>query len=142
MKKLVLLFVAMFALSVGAFANNYEINDNDVDALFATATEVSSQEINAFGAGSLMMANSGSSATSLNKPNPWAAFALCWVVGGFGIHRHYLGTSSNMWALYFFTCGGIFGIVTTVDWFVLLIDGVVNKNIDKYVDNEKFFMWA
>lgn len=59
MKKLVLLFVAMFALSVGAFANNYEINDNDVDALFATATEVSSQEINAFGAGSLMMANSG-----------------------------------------------------------------------------------
>ena len=140
MKKLVLLFVAMFALSVGAFANNYEINDNDVDALFATATEVSSQEINAFGAGSLMMANSGSSATSLNKPNPWAAFALCWVVGGFGIHRHYLGTSGAMWAIYTFTCGGIFGIVPLVDWVVLLI-GAVDNNIKPYVNNKSFFMW-
>ncbi len=140
MKKLVLLFVAMFALSVGAFANNYEINDNDVDALFATATEVSSQEINAFGAGSLMMANSGSSATSLNKPNPWAAFALCWVVGGFGIHRHYLGTSGAMWAIYTFTCGGIFGIVPLVDWVVLLI-GAADNNIKPYVNNKSFFMW-
>ena len=140
MKKLVLLFVARFALSVGAFANNYEINDNDVDALFATATEVSSQEINAFGAGSLMMANSGSSATSLNKPNPWAAFALCWVVGGFGIHRHYLGTSGAMWAIYTFTCGGIFGIVPLVDWVVLLI-GAADNNIKPYVNNKSFFMW-
>ena len=140
MKKLVLLFVAMFALSIGAFANNYEINDNDVDALFATATEVSSQEINAFGAGSLMMANSGSSATSLNKPNPWAAFALCWVVGGFGIHRHYLGTSNLMFGLYIVTCGGIFGVVPFVDWVVLLI-GAANDNIRPYVGNTKFFMW-
>ncbi|MFA7082215.1 MAG: TM2 domain-containing protein [Bacteroidales bacterium] len=140
MKKLVLLFVAMFALSVGAFANNYEINDNDVDALFATATEVSSQEINAFGAGSLMMANSGSSAAYLNAPNPWAAFALCWVVGGFGIHRHYLGTSSSMWAIYTFTCGGIFGIVPLVDWVVLLI-GAADNNIKPFVNNKSFFMW-
>ncbi|HQB78543.1 MAG TPA: NINE protein [Tenuifilaceae bacterium] len=69
-------------------------------------------------------------------------FFIPFPVGGFGIHRHYLGTKGSMWAIYFFTCGGIFGIVPMVDWIVILVDGILNKNIDKYTNNEKFFMWA
>jgi hypothetical protein len=42
---------------------------------------------------------------------------------------------------YIFTCFGIFGIVPLVDWIVLLI-GLVNDDISKYEDNDKFFMWA
>ncbi|MCK9162957.1 MAG: TM2 domain-containing protein [Bacteroidales bacterium] len=140
MKRFFLLFVAIFALSTVTFADKYEINDADVDALFATATQVSSQEINAFGTGALMMANSAANAAYLNAPNPWAAFALCWFFGGFGIHRHYMGTKSSMWAIYTFTCGGIFGVVPFVDWVVLLI-GAADGNIRPYVNNKKFFMW-
>ncbi len=139
MKKLVLLFVAMFSLSSVTFAEKYEINDNDVDALFATATEVAYQEINAFATGA-MMANNASGSAYLNAPNPWAAFAICTVVGSLGIHRHYLGTSNLMFGLYIVTCGGIFGVVPFVDWVVLLI-GAANDNIRPYVGNTKFFMW-
>ena len=87
-----------------------------------------------------MMANSSSNSAYISYPNPWAAFAICWVVGHFGIHRRYLGTKSSMWAIYTFTCGGIFGIVPMVDWVVLLI-GAANNNIRPYVNNKNFFMW-
>lgn len=140
MKKMILFFIAIFALSTATFADKYEINDNDVDALFASATEISFQEINSFEPSSLMMANSSSNSAYISSPNPWAAFAICWVVGPFGIHRHYLGTKSSMWAIYTFTCGGIFGIVPMVDWVVLLI-GAANNNIRPYVNNKNFFMW-
>jgi hypothetical protein len=44
------------------------------------------------------------------------------------------------WVGYILTCGGIFGIVPFVDWIVLLI-GLVEDDISKYVNNPKFFMW-
>lgn len=139
MKKLVLLFCTLFALSTAAFADKYEVNEQKVNALFASATEVSPQDINLFGS-SLMNTTSNNNAASFNSPNPWAAFAICFIVGEFGIHRHYLGTSNYMWALYTFTCGGIFGIVPFVDWIVLLV-GAAQNDIGKYVNNDKFMMW-
>jgi TM2 domain-containing membrane protein YozV len=69
------------------------------------------------------------------------SWIICWVVGEFGVHRHYLGTKPTMWAIYTFTVCGIFGIVPFVDWWVLLIDGIINDNISPYQNNEKFFMW-
>jgi TM2 domain-containing membrane protein YozV len=87
-----------------------------------------------------MSSASGANASLASNPNPWVSFALCWVVGGFGVHRHYMGTKSSMWAIYTFTCGGIFGIVTFVDWIVLLI-GAIDGDISKYVNNNSFFMW-
>lgn len=140
MKKLILCFMAMVALSTVTFADKYQVNDKDVDALFASATEVSAQEINAFGTGALMMTNSSCSTANLSRPDPWVAFAICTVVGEFGIHRHYLGTSDYMWALYTFTCGGIFGIIPFVDWVVLLV-GAAKDDIRGYVNNNKFIMW-
>jgi hypothetical protein len=52
-----------------------------------------------------------------------------------------LGTKGSMWAIYTFTCGGIFGVVPLVDFFVLIADGIVKENISKYENNESFFMW-
>jgi TM2 domain-containing membrane protein YozV len=118
-----------------SFASMYKMDHDAVDVLFAEAVEISSS----LDAASLFNAT-GTNAVLSNSPNPWVAFAICWVVGGFGVHRHYLGTSGSMWALYTFTCGGIFGIVTFVDWVVLLI-GAANDDISKYVNNTSFFMW-
>ena len=70
------------------------------------------------------------------------SWIVCWVIGGFGIHRYVLGTKPSMWAIYTFTVCGIFGIVPFVDFWVLLIDGLILQNGDKYIDNEKFFMWT
>ncbi len=74
-----------------------------------------------------------------SKKSPVVAFILCWAVGSLGIHRFYLGTKTMTGVGYILTCGGL-GIVTFVDWIVLLI-GVIEDDVKKYVDNPRFFMW-
>lgn len=48
----------------------------------------------------------------------WAAFFLCWFLGGLGAHKFYLG-KTGMGFLYLFT-GGLFGIGWFIDFFSLL----------------------
>jgi len=112
--------------------SSYKVDHSSIDAIIDNAVEISL----------LNAAFDFNSSTALlsASPEPWVAFALCWVVGWCGIHRHYLGSKDTMWALYFFTCGGVFGIVTFVDWVVLLV-GAINEDVSKYVDNPKFIMW-
>lgn len=145
MKKALVVLVAVLAMSFGAFAanDNYEINDEAIENAFAEAVEVSADEINA--TGSMFVTNLGVETPNMvnlnaKSVNPWGAFALCWLLGEFGIHRHYMGTKPSMWAIYTFTCGGIFGIVPVVDWVVLLV-GAIQDDISEYIDNDSFFMW-
>lgn len=137
MKK-VLSFVFFLAIAFGASANSYKIDDDAVDDLFATVEVMSTADIS-YPSLAGTAANSNLAVSSSNV-NPWAAWAICWVVGGFGIHRMYLGSDDMMWLYYTVTCGGIFGIVTLVDWVVLLI-GAANDDISQYIDNPKFIMW-
>jgi len=116
-----------------SYASEYTVDNASIDALIANAVEIGVLE------SSLPYGVNETNAT-LSSKDPWVAFAVCFIVGGFGVHRHYLGTKSGMWAIYTFTCGGIFGIVTFVDWVVLLV-GAINEDIAKYVGNPDFFMW-
>ena len=120
-------------------ASVYLLDEKAIETVIGQATELElatlNQNLNAIANGL-----NGGTSISASDPNPWVAFAVCWVVGEFGVHRHYLGTKSNMWALYTFTCCGIFGVVPFVDWIVLLV-GAIKDDISKYVGNESFFMW-
>lgn len=138
MKKILVVLVVLFGIinlaSANGVSNKYQVNDTELTQEFNSAQKI---EISNLDFGAL-----NAPATMYYKQKDAAiATLICWLVGGFGIHRHYLGTKSNMWATYTFTCCGIFGIVPLVDFFVLLIDGVINDKVDKYIDNEDFFMW-
>ena len=135
MKKFLFASVLIFSAAFSSFSSNYKVNDVAVDNLLANATEVSVIDMMGISA-----ANTSASATLASK-DAVVATVVCFFVGGFGIHRHYLGTKGSMWAIYTFTCGGIFGIVPLVDFFVLIADGIVKENISKYEGNESFFMW-
>ena len=144
MKKIIIVFVAVFVSMGSLFANDsYKLDDSQVSAMFNSATETSASVMSAdFAALTNMMATT----SSINSGNTTTTVLIAWVVdcflGGFGIHRYVLGTKGSMWAIYTFTVCGIFGIVPAIDWFVLLIDGLILKNGDKYIDNDKFFMWT
>ena len=120
-------------------ASTYKLDDASIDVVIANAEEISPDFATITDASNLLVATSSANAT-LSAKNPWAAWVICWFLGEFGIHRHYMGTSGSMWALYTFTCCGIFGIVPAVDWVVLLI-GAIKDDIRKYENNTKFFMW-
>ena len=144
MKKLALLVAAIFAMSFSSFAevDPYVANDNAIEQAFAAAEEVSFNNMDILadqpilGSANTMSVNNA----AFGSANPWGAWALCTFLGGFGIHRHYMGTSNWMWAIYTFTVFGIFGVVPFVDWVVLLV-GAIENNIGSYTGNDKFFMW-
>jgi len=118
-------------------AENYVINDNAVEAVFAScdAAPVTLDYVN-----SILPNVPTEQAKVTGSSNAWVAFALAFIVGGLGVHRFYLGTATLTGIGYILTCGGIFGIVPFVDWIVLLV-GAINNDIGKYEDNTKFFMW-
>lgn len=139
MKKLILVIV-LFATVLcvkQVNASSYSVNEQAVDQLFATAVETSMVSINATELGSAASSVSSVAASS-NEKDAVVAIVLDFFLGGFGIHRFYLGTETLTGLGYIFTCGGIFGIVPLVDFIVLIID---NKDISPYINNPKFFMW-
>lgn len=136
MKKLVMIIAAVFGMAVAANAANYKVDNNAIDALIENAEEVMVLDV-----AEAAPAATNLPAVSQKEVQPAVALILNFIVGGFGIHRHYMGTAPGMWALYTFTLGGIFGIVTFVD-FIMLIIGTVDNDISRYINNRKFFMWA
>lgn len=135
MKKLFFTLIAVLAVAVSANAANYTVDDDAIDALIEASTEVSPL--------SLMPEAPVPAAASLSSgsKSPIASFIICTFLGGFGVHRHYMGTRPWMWAIYTFTFGGIFGVIPLVDW-VMLIVGLVDDDISAYCGNTKFIMWA
>jgi TM2 domain-containing membrane protein YozV len=66
------------------------------------------------------------------------ALILTATLGMLGVHRLYLGTKPWIPAIYLFTFGGCFFILPFIDFVVLLI----SKDISKFENNNKVFMWA
>lgn len=140
MKKLLTLFafVAIFASSQAkASTSEYTIDDQAVEAVFEQGIQLSATQL----LENLQVSDITNQAQIKQDKNPVVAFILAWFLGPFAIHRVYLGGTAVLIPAYIFTCFGIFGIVPLVDWVVLLI-GLVNDDISKYEDNDKFFMWA
>ncbi len=139
MKKfIVFILLIVSVLSVEKVsASAYSIDEGAIDQLFATATETSMISVNSNDFSAVSSDISSVLAVPREK-DAIVAIVLDFFLGGFGIHRFYLGTEVLTGVGYILTCGGIFGIVPLVDFIVLIID---NKDISPYIDNPKFFMW-
>ena len=138
MRKLSLLAVLILTLSWVSLADanhRYSIDEAAIDDLFATSQHVDPMSAfsGAFGTTALQGADHGK--------QPALAFALAWVLGPLGIHRFYLGTATMTGVGYILTLGGC-GIVATIDWIMLLIELIDEKNFENYVNNPRFFMWS
>lgn len=135
MKKLLVVLIAAFAACAVASAADYTINDAAIDAAIEASVEISPMD---------MMASvpvSAPASDSVSSKNDGVAIALTFVLGGLGIHRHYMGTSKWMWAAYTFTFGGIFGVVPLIDLIVEIVGLVDGSGLSQYYGNTKFFMW-
>ncbi len=128
-----MLFLCFGLFSIQSEASIYHIDHEAVDQMFAQAEQVDMLAMNS-------MAPMATTTTFVaQEKDPVIAFILAWFIGPLGIHRAYLGTSTGTIIGYILTLGGC-GIVAFVDWVVLLI-GMINNDISKYVDNPSFFMW-
>lgn len=137
MKNILVLILAI-VLTGFAYADGgkYKINDETVNQMFTNAPET-----NGFDFTVSPLTGNALPEQITGEKNPWVAWALTFTagVGICGIHRLYLGTKTGVFIAYLCTAGGC-GIVQTIDWVVLLI-GAINKDISKYIDNSKLFMF-
>lgn len=122
----------LFSISTLASTNKYRISDESVEAVFSSSTLITTELSTSVGFSTL-----GTDAVLAEK-NALVAILLDFFLGGLGIHRVYLGGKPALIAGYFFTCGGIFGIVPLIDLIVLAINF---DDISAYIGNNKFFMW-
>jgi TM2 domain-containing membrane protein YozV len=71
------------------------------------------------------------------KHKLFAALLAFPILGAFGFHRMYLGTSAGVPFLYIATIGGCFGILPFVDFVLILLC----KDVNTYAHNRRVFMW-
>ena len=129
-----LLLVLVASFGSKASTAMYRVNDESVEAAFAAAKPIT---VSLVSAGSLLTPLSGQKA--LEDKEVWLAVILNLFLGWIAVHRVYLGGTPILILGYLVTFFGIFGIVPLVDIIVLIIN---NANISKYVNNNRFFMWA
>lgn len=141
MKRLLIVLVAFFAITTVASANPYKLDEASVDFAIENAFAVSPYALLAEIPAQLPAGMPASATVSAGK-SPVGAILLTFFLGGFGVHRHYMGTRPWMWAIYTFTAGGIFGIVPFVDLIVEIVATVEDNSIARYCGNTSFFMWG
>jgi TM2 domain-containing membrane protein YozV len=73
-----------------------------------------------------------------NKKVIAALLAFPFPFGIVGLHRIYLGCAPYVPVAYIGSLGGVFGVLPFIDFCVLLLD----KDIDRYINNKKIFMWV
>ncbi len=138
------ILVCLLASTTTTYASiaQFKIDDTQIDQMMDNSEELNTASATSFD----FTANTGivlgaadNSVQVAGEKNAVVAFILAWFLGYLGIHRFYLGTKALTGVGYILTCGG-FGIVAFVDWVMLLI-GLVDNDISRYVNNPKFFMW-
>lgn len=73
-----------------------------------------------------------------NKKITAAILAFPFPFGIVGLHRIYLGTAPYVPIAYIGSVGGVFGILPFIDFCVIVLD----KDIERYNNNSKIFMWV
>ena len=143
MKRLftLLLLAGMLSISTFAAKSDYKLNSMKVNQMFENSMEVNFENIIGNSLNEMAMHKSAFIGDDVQTAVIIALLIYFTQLEFIGFHRYILGTKPTMFAYYLFTCGGVCGVVPLIDFFVLLIDGALNDNGEKYIDNEQFLMW-
>lgn len=130
-----------------AKATDAFVLEEDVDALFAQAEEVTTVALSSVSAMKDAFAGISASEESLSimpgggDKSVVIAFILCWFFGGLGIHRIYLDGPFILVLGY--ACIPIAGSIAAChDWWALLFKLIGGEGIDHWIGCKRLFVWT
>jgi len=137
-----LILVNLFLIPVNGFANNnlIKVNIDTVENSFVYSDEliiVASEAIENSGRPNPVMFMFKAKQKK-NKKITAALLAFPFPFGIVGLHRIYLGTAPYVPVVYIGTLGGVLGILPFIDFCVIVLD----KDIDRYIENKSVLMWV
>ena|SRR6218665_2599609 len=134
----ILLFIqkAGMALPAGDFQTSMKATGDTVYIVVCEPSTESADEIAAADRPSPLL-NVFRHKQKKNKKIVATLLAFPFPFGIVGLHRIYLGSAPYVPVAYIGSLGGVFGILPFIDFCVLLLD----KDIDRYINNKKIFMW-
>ena len=132
MKKLFFALAILVGFASTSFANEYKLNDQQVESLFENANDIS------FASEDLASGLALNSAAA-GEQTVGGYLLRSFFCGFIGLHRSYMGTDGEkVWWWYF--CIPVAGPVTNlVDFWGVVFMG--KKQLDKYKNNGKKIVW-
>jgi TM2 domain-containing membrane protein YozV len=82
--------------------------------------------------------NASTESATKPKKRKLKAALLSVLLGHFGVHRIYLGTSANVPVAYSLTLGGGLGLLPLIDTIAI----ISSKNLDEFSNNDRVIMWS
>jgi TM2 domain-containing membrane protein YozV len=126
-----ILVLIVLILTVCLRANAFS---SQADSLFSKSTVLEGDSLDAAGSSPFYFEQ-----TKIKpKHKKLKAVLLALFLGHFGVHRIYLGTAPNVPVVYSLTLGGGFGLLPVLDIVAIL----TVKDLERYSNNEKVFMWS
>ena len=119
----------IFSLLIFGLAFNCAKAQSEAGPSFSNSIEVD--------LGNVELSFSQTPASEKPKRVKLKAAILSILLGHFGVHRIYLGTSPNVPVIYSLTLGGGLGILPLADFIAI----VSTPDINRYRESEKVFMW-
>jgi hypothetical protein len=138
MRKLffVFAFMAMMVSVSSVKADNYFVNDNAIEDLFATSEDQTAEMLDL----SNPLLTSSVMGTKAAANQTVVGFLLrSYFCGFIALHRSYMGTGGKTLWYYYFCIPVVGGVVNFVDFCWVLFKG--SDAMNKYKDNPKFIVW-
>ena len=135
MKKVFSLTFFLFLVSASVMASGYKLDDNSMDAMFASADDITMQAANGISGNMLDYA-----APTPPDQTVGGFLVRSFFCGAIALHGSYMGTGGKkMWYLYL--CVPVAGQVASLgDFCFVLFKG--EDALNKYKDNSSWFVWT
>lgn len=138
MKKIFSLMLAA-VLSLGVMAESYELNDNNIETLIASAADVTESELVSFEEASLGGMNMMNVAVA-GKQTMGGYLLRSFFCGGLALHRYYMGTTGAKMFFMYFCIPVVSNVAVCLDFWLVVFKG--ETQMKKYKNNDKYLVWA
>lgn len=129
------MFVLALALSAGVFANDYRLDESNVETMIENAEDVTMTELADYES----LSSTSFAASAVAGSQTRGGFLLrSFFCGGFALHRYYMGSEGAKYFFLYFCVPVVGGVTNCVDFWSVVFNA---DNLSRYNNADKYIVW-